>query len=158
MQSYIFLLFHHAGSGSQSVPVPISNAADGSAGLFTTWHIAPQFTYTLGVSNGLAASSNYVAVLHFAGVPCAYLLAHCLPQHCVRVSARKGHSQAFVTPCLAAACPVIVSRYRSRYGWCSQSKTGQVHRPRALMAAPACRPQLLERSAQAWRSHAWCSM
>ena len=60
----------------------ISNAADGSAGLYTTWHIAPQFTYTLGAGNGLAAGSDYMAVLHFAGKPCASLLAHRLPQHC----------------------------------------------------------------------------
>ena len=64
----------NAGSGSQSVPASISNAADGSAGLYTTWHIAPQFTYALSTSSGLAASSDYVAVLHFAGAPCASLL------------------------------------------------------------------------------------
>ena len=73
MQSQTILVCY-AGSGSQSVPVSISNAADGSAGLYTTWHIAPQFAYVLGVSNGLAASSDYVAVLHFAGKPSASLL------------------------------------------------------------------------------------
>ena len=53
------------------MPGHISNAADGSAKLYNTWHIAQQFTYMLGASNGLAASSNYVAVLHFAGKPLA---------------------------------------------------------------------------------------
>lgn len=62
-------LMHNAGSGSQSVPGHISNAAYGAAGVYTTQHIAQQFTYTLDASSNLAASSDYVAVLHFAGKP-----------------------------------------------------------------------------------------
>ena len=56
------------------MPGHISNAADGSAGLYTTQHIAQQFTYTLDSTNGLVASSDYVAVLHFAGKPLASVL------------------------------------------------------------------------------------
>ena len=67
-------LMHNAGSGSQSVPGHISNAADGAAGVYTTQHIAQQFTYTLDASSNLAASSDYVAVLHFAGKPLASVL------------------------------------------------------------------------------------
>ena len=45
----------------------IANAADGSAGVYRTCHNAPEFTYTLGVANGLEPSTDYIAVLHFAG-------------------------------------------------------------------------------------------
>ena len=48
-------------------PGSIANAADGSAGVYRSYHNAPEFTYTLGASNGLAPSTDYIAVLHFAG-------------------------------------------------------------------------------------------
>ena len=83
-----------AGSGSQSVPVSISNAADGSAGLYTTWHIAPQFTYTLGASNDLMVSSDYVAVLHFAGKPLASVpLVTVCGRNCMCHSVRHERTQ-----------------------------------------------------------------
>ncbi len=62
------------GSGYQSGN--IGNAADGSAGVYRTYHSAQAFTYTLGPENGLLPNTDYVAVLHFAGrpyTPCAQL-------------------------------------------------------------------------------------
>lgn len=56
------------GSGYQSGN--IDNAADGSAGVYRTYHSALEFTYTLGPENGLIPSTDYVAVLHFAGELC----------------------------------------------------------------------------------------
>ena len=55
------------GSGSDFQSGNIANAADGSAGVYRSYHSAPMFAYTLGPENGLAASTDYVAVLHFAG-------------------------------------------------------------------------------------------
>ena len=77
------------------MPVSISNAAGGSAGLYTTWHIAPQFTYTLGASNDLVASSDYVAVLHFAGKPLASVsLVTVCGKNCRCQSVRRERTQS----------------------------------------------------------------
>ena len=59
------------GSGSGYQSGSINNAADGSAGVYRSYHIAPEFTYTLGPANGLSPSAGYEAVLHFAG-ECLY--------------------------------------------------------------------------------------
>ena len=58
------------GSGAGFQSGNIDNAADGSAGVYRTYHSALEFTYTLGPENGLAPSTDYVAVLHFAGQLC----------------------------------------------------------------------------------------
>ncbi len=57
-----------AGSGSYFQPGNIANAADGSDGLYRSYHIANEFTYMLGSTNNLDPSTAYVAVLHFAGM------------------------------------------------------------------------------------------
>ena len=98
-----------AGSGSQSVPGHISNAADGSAGLYNTWHIAQQFTYMLGASNGLVASSDYVAVLHFSGKPLAvHVLTFC--RSIAYIYAKQRDTAGHVADCPDAAWPIIVPR------------------------------------------------
>jgi len=57
-----------AGSGAYVQPGNIANAADGSDGLYRSYHIANEFTYMLGSTNNLDPSTAYVAVLHFAGM------------------------------------------------------------------------------------------
>ena len=110
------------------MPGHIGNAADGSAGVYTTQHIAQQFTYTLDASSNLAASSDYVAVLHFAGKPLASvpLITLCGSIACATVCKMKGHSRAIVTHGPPTACPFIIFRYRRRLGFHCTSKTAQV--------------------------------
>ena len=56
-----------AGAGSQSSNAAIIGAEDGADAIYQDSHTAPEFGYIFGRSDGLAPSTDYIAVLHFAG-------------------------------------------------------------------------------------------
>ncbi|KAK9902860.1 hypothetical protein WJX75_008891 [Coccomyxa subellipsoidea] len=54
------------GAGSLSSSAAIVGAEDGADAIYQDSHMAPEFGYIFGRSDGLAPSTDYIAVLHFA--------------------------------------------------------------------------------------------
>ncbi len=57
-----------SGEGRLAATAAIEGAEDGADAIYQDSHAAPEFGYIFGKSDGLAPSTDYVAVLHFAGV------------------------------------------------------------------------------------------